>query len=126
MLMIKIQNPDNGFSLDTIGLIDTGADRCAVPAAYAEVLGCDLTGGPVRTINTGNGQTIAYSHTCRIDVYHTEQLRLGNSEPIYTTSEVPIDFMPNLSIVLLGVRDFLGQFYLGIDYYARLFSLRSY
>jgi len=125
MLIVRITNPSSGLSIDTAGIIDTGADACAVPAPYANILGYKLKDGTPKPVGTGNGLTTAYSHICRLDVYHTEWLQRGNSEVIYTTSEVEIDFMPNLPVVLLGVGDFLGQFFLGIDYPAQLFSVRS-
>jgi len=125
MLFIKITNPSTGYTLDTVGIIDTGADACAVPAAFGDMLGYMVQDGVPKPVGTGNGLTTAYSHTCRLDIYHTASLLNGNAEVIYTTSEVQIDFMENLHIVLLGVNDFLGQFFLGVDYPAQLFSVRS-
>lgn len=125
MLFIKITNPNTGYTLDTVGVIDTGADTCTVPASFAKILGYNLTDGVPKLVGTGNGVTTAYSHTCRIDIYDTESLRKRNAKLIYTTSEIQIDFMPNLTMVLLGVNNFLGQFFLGIDYPSQLFSIRS-
>lgn len=71
--------------------------------------------------------TTAYSHISRISVYHTERLMTNrDTEIIYTTSEIEIDFMEKLPMVLLGVNDFLCQFFLGIDYLAKIFSMRSH
>jgi hypothetical protein len=65
-LPVTIKNPHANppQTIKTIGLIDTGADECAIPAGYASLLGHDLLAGQTKTINTGNGSTIAYSHTC--------------------------------------------------------------
>lgn len=126
MLIIRISNPANGLSLDTLGIIDTGADACAIPATYAEILGYRVENGTPKPVGTGNGLATAYTHTCKIDVYHTEHLKQGNSEVIYTTSEIEIDFMPELPMVLLGVDNFLTQFFLGVDYRSGLFSVRYY
>ncbi|MCE5185912.1 MAG: retroviral-like aspartic protease family protein [Planctomycetaceae bacterium] len=125
MLVVKIQNPATGLSLDTAGILDTGADSCAIPASFANLLGYNLTRGTPVKIGTGNGLTDAYTHICRVDVYDWLRLRVGNTEPIYTTSEIPINFMPNLPFVLLGVDNFLGQFVLSIDYSAQIFSMRA-
>jgi|WetSurMetagenome_2_1015567.scaffolds.fasta_scaffold133493_3 hypothetical protein len=126
MLFLTITNPDSGLSIDTIGIIDTGADCCAIPASYANMLGYNLAKGKPKTVGTGNGTTIAYSHISRIDLYHTERLlKNGDTEKIYTTSEIEIDFMQKLSVVLLGVNNFLSQFFLCVDYPAKLFSVRS-
>lgn len=125
MLFIKITNPITGFTLDSVGVIDTGADTSAVPAMFAPILGYDFKSGIPKPMGTGNGLTIAYSHQCRLDIYDTNSVLNRNVNIIYTTSEVQIDFMEKLPIILLGVNDFLGQFFLGIDYPAQLFSLRS-
>lgn len=53
MLFIKITNPNSGFSIDTIGIIDTGADCCAIPAVYANMLGYNLTNGISKSVGTG-------------------------------------------------------------------------
>jgi hypothetical protein len=124
MLFIKITNPHTGQKIDTAGIIDTGADACAVPAVYADMLGYSVKDGIPKPVGTGGGLTTAYTHTCRIDIYNTIALQKGNTEAIYTTSEAQIDFMEQLPVVLLGVSDFLGQFFLGIDYPSQLFSVR--
>jgi len=97
----------------TYGLIDTGADECAIPAGYASLLGHNLQDGVQKIINTGNGPSIAYSHTLCIDV---QGIRSDN---------VLIDFMPNLSVILLGVSNFLEKFVLAVDYPNNTFSLRK-
>ena len=113
-LPIIIENPHNDPPniIRTYGLIDTGADECAIPAGYAPLLGHNLQAGVQKIINTGNGPSIAYSHTLCIDV---QGIRSDN---------VLIDFMPNLSVILLGMNNFLGRFVLTIDYPNSTFSLR--
>ncbi len=111
-LPVTIINPDSGKRLKVFALIDTGADECALPASFAIVLGHNLQAGEQRKINTGNGVTLAYSHTTRIGIEG------------FATQDVLIDFMPNLSVPLLGVRSFLGNFILTIDYPNKTFSLK--
>ncbi len=41
----------------------------------------------------------------------------------FSTKDVLVDFMPNLNIPLLGVKSFLGNFVLTIDYHQKVFSL---
>lgn len=72
-LILRISNPETGQSCHTIGLIDTGADECCLPATFAKLLGHNLEAGTPKTINTGNGSTIAYGHTCTIDIFDTRQ-----------------------------------------------------
>lgn len=65
-LPITIINPHTGKKIKTYGLIDTGADECALPASFADRLGHKLQKGALKEINTGNGTTIAYSHSVTI------------------------------------------------------------
>ncbi len=106
-----ITNPHSGKSTKIWGLIDTGADECALPADYAILLGHNLQAGKPKTVNTGNGITLAYSHTMCIKVNNIE------------LENILIDFMPNLQTCLLGVRNFLSKFVLTVDYPKKRFSL---
>ena len=112
-LPIRIINPDTGKELRVYALVDTGADECAFPASFAPVLGHNLQAGQSRRISTGNGITVAYSHTTRIVIED------------FSTQDVLVDFMPNLNTPLLGVKSFLSNFVLTVDYPNKTFSLRQ-
>ncbi len=111
-LPVTIRNPDAGKMIKVLALIDTGADECAFPASFAPFLGHDLQTGKPKNIGTGNGITTAYGHTCKLEIAG------------FTTQEVLIDFMPNLMTPLLGVRSFLSNFVLTVDYPNKTFSLK--
>lgn len=110
-LPVTIINPENGKRQKVYAIIDTGADECALPASYAAILGHNLQAGQDRQVNTCNGPTTVYSHTTSIEIKG------------FTTPDVLIDYMPNLSIPLLGVKSFLANFILTIDYPNKTFSL---
>ena len=112
-LPITIINPHSGKHIRIAGLIDTGADECALPASYAAMIGHNLQSGISKEISTGNGITTAYSHTVRIEV--------GS----YRINDTLIDFMPNLYVPLLGVKSFLSNFILTINYPEKIFSLEK-
>ncbi len=112
-LPVSIINPHVNKKIKVLGLIDTGADECALPAQYAVLLGHNLEAGFVKEINTGNGKTLAYSHTVRIEMTN------------FTIRDILIDFMPNQYIPLLGVKSFLSNFILSVDYPKKTFSLRK-
>ncbi len=120
LLPIIIINPENNKSYKTKGLIDTGACDCAIPADIAKILGHNLILGYPKIIGTGNGDSLAYSHTSTIQIFHPEK---PDGNPIYTLDNVLIDFMPNLHFPLLGVNGFLSEFILSINYPKRIFSL---
>jgi len=111
-LPVIILNPATEKRISVYALIDTGADECAFPASFAPLLGHNLQEGQQKKINTGNGITVAYGHTTKIEIER------------FVTQEVIVDFMPNLSIPLLGVKSFLGNFILTIDYPGKTYSLR--
>ncbi len=110
-LPVTIENPHANKKVKVYGLIDTGADECALPSQYAALLGHHLQSGFRKEINTGNGKTTAYSHTVNIHVQD------------FTIQDVLIDFMPNLHVPLLGVKSFLSYFVLTINYPHCIFSL---
>lgn len=112
-LPVTIINPHTDKKVKVLGLIDTGADECALPASYATILGHNLQLGTSKEINTGNGKTIAYSHTVRIEISD------------FTIQDTLIDFMPNLYVPLLGVKSFLSNFTLTINYPDLIFSLEK-
>ena len=118
-LPIQIINPETNKSFKTYGLIDTGADECAVPANIAGIVGHNLQAGSTKQIGTGNGTTAAYSHTTKIDIFHIND----SSQRVYSIDNTPVDFMPNLHCVLLGVKNFLSQFKLAINYPKQTFSI---
>ncbi|MFA6217703.1 MAG: hypothetical protein WDL87_08665 [Candidatus Omnitrophota bacterium] len=112
-LPVTITNPITNKNIRVFGLIDTGADECALPAVYASQLGHNLQAGKEKEINTGNGITIAYSHTVSIKSYE------------FSSKETLIDFMPNLFVPLLGVKSFLNHFILTVNYPCQVFSLET-
>lgn len=112
-LPVVIINPHTSKEIEVYGLIDTGADECALPAQYASLIGHNLQAGYPKEINTGNGKTLAYSHTVSIKILD------------FVVKNVLIDFMPNLYIPLLGTKSFLGNFVLTIDYPNFSFSLKK-
>ena len=112
-LPVTIINPHTDKKVRVLGLIDTGADECALPASYTPILGHNLQSGIPKEIDTGNGKTTAYSHTVKIEIAN------------FSTQSALIDFMPNLHVPLLGVRSFLSGFILTINYPDLIFSLEQ-
>ncbi|MBU1260225.1 MAG: hypothetical protein KJ757_08275 [Planctomycetes bacterium] len=109
-LPVTIINPENKKLLNVFALLDTGADECAFPASFATPLGHNLQSGYQKNVSTGNGISIAYGHTVNIKAFN------------FTAENVIIDFMPNLYIPLLGVKSFLSNFTVKIDYPNKRFS----
>lgn len=117
-LPIRIINPHTNKSFFSYGIIDTGADECAIPAEIASILGHKLDAGIKKDISTGNGITAAYSHTTKFEVFHSNTLDLA-----LTINNTPVDFLPNLHVILIGVKNFLGNYVLNIDYPRERFSI---
>jgi predicted aspartyl protease len=112
-LNIIISNPDNGKSLKAYGLIDTGADECAFPAWMARALGHNLEAGLPKMVTTASGFATNFSHTTTIEI------------PGFSTNRVVVDFAPGLGVCLLGVRSFLSNFVLVLNYRKGFFSLKK-
>ena len=110
-LEIELKNPDTNKAISVVALIDTGADECAMPQDLAEILGHSLRKGKPKTIRTGSGISTAYSHTVNIKI---DGLVISN---------VLIDFMPGLHTPLLGVKSFLSEFILTVNYPQKTFTL---
>lgn len=124
MLPIRIINPDTGIAIPAWGLIDTGADDCAIPAKFAPMIGHNLQLGRERRVGTGNGVTIAYAHKTNIEILKVEGDTVLENVVVENVTGTPIDYMPNLDTILLGVDNFLDWFVLEIDYPRCCFSLR--
>ena len=118
ILPVRIINPHTSKRIQTIGIIDTGADEFSIPADYAPLLGHNLQAGNTKQVSTGNGRSTAYSHTTRFEILHPASFNL-----LYTVNDTPVDFLPNLHVVLLGVKNFLSKFILNIDYPRNVFSI---
>jgi len=110
-LQVRLTNPHTGQKLSVWGMIDTGADDCAIPAKFATMLGHNLDKGTAIESNTGNGIATSWLHSTIIEI------------PDFSTSECLVAYMPNLHVPLLGVRSFLSNFKLEVDYPNKTFSL---
>lgn len=117
-LLVKIINSDTNLSMFTFGIIDTGADECAVPEFIATTIGHNLKKGKKKLIGTAGGLTPSYSHKTRVELYHPV-----TGKHMYTLNETPIDYVDGLHCALLGVKNFLDQFVLRIDYPKKRFSI---
>jgi hypothetical protein len=117
-LPITIVNPHTGKSYRTHGIIDTGADECAIPAEVAKILGHKLRSGIKTEVIGLEGPATGWSHTTIILVHHPH-----TGEIIYTVPETPIDYMRGLTAVLLGVNSFLSRFVVTFDYPRNTFSV---
>ena len=119
VLALRIINPHSEISFKKFGIVDTGVDECAIPASTAPLLGHDLQNGTTKEVHTGNGLATAYTHTTKFEIYHPVSGKL-----LYSVNDTPIDFMPNLNVVLLRVNSFLSRFVLKVDYPAKTFSIK--
>jgi predicted aspartyl protease len=102
ILPVRILNPQTGQTHRAAALVDTGADECAIPAYIASIIGHNLHSGRIKQIRTGNGVTSAYSHLTRFEIYHP-----ATNKMLFTTADTPIDYLPHLHMILLGVKSLL-------------------
>ncbi len=112
-IFVTVMNPENSKSLSIYALIDTGADECCFPIEYAQILGHDFKKGNSKKIMSANGISEVYSHTNRIYIEG------------YMTKDILIDFSETLKTPLLGVRNFLCDFILTVNYPQKYFILEQ-
>ena len=125
MLWIRVANPHTNTKVVIQALVDTGADSCAFPADIAGQLGHHLESVPAKPVFTASGQTEAFAHTSRVDILEMRPDGLAGDKVLYTIDDTPIDFIRGCDDFLLGVRDFLDEFVLTIDYPRQRFSIRK-
>jgi hypothetical protein len=118
LLPIRVINPHTGNTQSLLGIVDTGADECCIPANYASLLGHNLHLGQPKDFNTGGGLATGYGHTTTIEIYdYSNQL-------LFSINNVLIDYMPKLHVPLLGVKHFLDRFELNVHYPKKNFSIK--
>jgi hypothetical protein len=140
ILCMRLTNPENGFDTDSLALIDTGADRCAIPEHIAKRLGHEIDGPGVERghIQGVAGDSETFLHTFQIEVYalkeHQGAAIVDYNRVVLRIPKVKWDVVPatrdarghivcNLPDVLIGVEDFLKDYKLVIDYPRKVFSL---
>jgi len=111
-LDVNYINPHTGKNIRTRALIDTGADVCVLPSAYAEILGHNLEKGEPSDIMGVSGPVSLYKHTMQIEIEG------------FKTEEILISFNPYFHKPLIGVKTFLAHFILTVNYPAQHFSLQ--
>ena len=117
-LRVRIYNPETGESIHTYGLVDTGADYCAIPDFWAPSLGHDLKKGVPECTTGAGGECQGYTHNTKIEILNNDY-KVG-----ITIEDGQIHFLKNLPCVLLGVKGFLENLHLSIDYPNRKFTLK--
>ncbi len=120
VLPIRIINPLTNQSFKTNGIIDTGATRCAIAGGLAAAIGHNLKEGKEISVGTGSGLGTGYCHLTTIEIFHPLKFE---KQIIHTLDNVLIDYMPYMTVVLLGVDGFLSNFILNINYPQKRFSL---
>lgn len=111
MVRFTLVNPETGREIDLMGLIDTGADRCAVPVTIAEILGYDLSQCPVSIVK-GVGSVRGYNSLARIKIRSL------------TFDDVPCVFLERVEMVVaLGTENFLEHFLLRMNYPRDIFEM---
>jgi len=132
MLLIELSNPANGFSVPALALVDTGADDCVVPEFYASRLGHDLENckGKPREVMGIGGCAMAYTHTSGIKIFATtgtcDDPHVDYNKVVYSQEKVLINFVKGYNVppALLGVKSFLKNFVVTLDYPNRNFSIK--
>ena len=119
-LPCQILNPNTGSFINYYGLIDTGADMCCIPSWVAVQIGHNLEAVDPLTIGTAGRDDFVYLHSMHIDVFSQINNQVDFQSIYSIRSLLPCT---NGSSVLLGVRDFLENIVLNIDYLNQIFTI---
>jgi len=122
-----LENPDNGQTLKTWALIDTGADSIVVPGFVAKILRHNVDHKSVKKVKCAGvgGSAETFYHTFRINVLSLSPSGVVSDKVAVKISKRELAVAPGLHVVLLGVNDFLGKYLLSIDYPKKMFSVKS-
>ncbi len=120
-LPIRILNPGNGISQDAWALLDTGADTCVIPRNISDAVGHDFDGHGVKSeITSGvSGETSTYKHTFILQLYDD-----SCEDIVWSSGEMLVDCVDTDGLPpLIGVRNFLKDFKVTIDYPKKTITL---
>lgn len=119
-VQVRIGNPDTGLDIETLALVDTGADFVAIPGWIATATGHKLGAGMrAARVTTGAGTCPCEQHT------FTVSLLDFNKREFVCLAAAPVQVLPKLSQTLLGVAGCLDRFRLTVDYPGQWFELRG-
>ncbi len=89
--------------------------RHAFPGHFADLLGFKLTQGRRSQSSSAGGSADSFEHMTTIEIYGADEKHL------FTVENIPVGYMPKLPVPLLGVRHFLENFRLRMDYPGKKF-----
>lgn len=123
-LPINIINPDSDCSTFTWGLIDTGAFTCRLPEMYADLIEVDTTKKRPMQGETGGGLSKGFTYPCCIEILEMDrQGKVCEDSVEIRISKTDFAFGGEAPFVLLGVREFLKNYRVTIDYPRKVFSI---
>ena len=110
---IQISNPATGAVFIVFALIDTGADGCVFPKNLADKLGHDFSGNGVKSVVTGGigGKSKTLQHTFKIELLNSDRNKV-----VWSAGDVLVDCIDQNIPPLIGVKDFMKDFELRINY----------
>ena len=118
-LYLHVVNPITHQYEKAYGLIDTGSCVCAIPGYIADSIGHNVKEGkPIFEGEGVGGPILAWEHQIEIQIFNPD----GNII-IHTIPACPTHVFEKLSIVLLGVNNFLCKYLLQIHYPQQWFSI---
>ena len=112
---IELTCPNSGKSVKAAAIVDTGADECAFPTGFAQILEIDLDNAELNSTATAGGPTNSFVSRVKIQAFADNHQIDFPEDKVY--------FMENLQIPILGVRTFLQFFKFTIDYPNKCFLM---
>ena len=115
-LAITMHGP-KGEIFNTLALVDSGADTCAMPRSVAEILGLDLEEGEEVRIASASG----FVQARRLQTEVSVNLPHGRKRMMLDFNVIMCDFEPP---VILGRAGFFDQFVISFNEKEKKFTLK--
>ena len=129
-LLVRVHGSSDEKSVVAWALVDTGADCCALPLSWKERLGIAFTEKDKvdNVFSAGIHHDICYKKEAAISVLHSIE-RSSNSK-CFVPGSVAINlpkyevlFLENLGYPILGMKGFLDEYVLALNYQCKQFSI---
>jgi hypothetical protein len=123
-LPVRLTNPITNASIIFWGLIDNGASSCILPQRHAENIGIVIEEGIPISGPTAAGECTGSLCSCCLEILAIDSCgEANNAQTVITLPKGQFVFSLCAPIPLLGVKEFLKDYILTIDYPRQVFSI---
>ena len=129
-LLVRVHSPNDGKSVVAWALVDTGSDCCALPLLWQDRLNITFTEADKveNVFSAGIPRQTSYRKEVAISVLHS--IERPSNHKCLAPGSTAIDllkckvlFLEKLGYPILGMKDFLDEYVLALNYQRKQFSV---